>query len=362
MNLRFCARALPSAVYRAWLTGALALLLTQISHAQVDDSASVAKAMQTAAIALVQATPAAARTQLVLAFDLSQRSDWHYTPRSRAGIALKDMTPQQRAAARALLQAPLTAPGMAKIEEVMALEIALRAIEAVPFLRVPENYAFALYGDPASDAAWGWRVEGHHLSLHFTVGDGRVVSTLPQFIGANPATVPREIAGAPKAGRRVLGAEEDAARALLASLTPAQRAAAIISASPYGDIVSGRAPEVQPLERAGLAASAMDSAQRDKLMALVETYAAHLKPALAQARLARVRQSAPDQLRFAWAGSVQAGQPHYFRIQGEHFLIEHDNSGGNHVHTVWRDFAGDWGKDVLREHYLKAKGSAHKHR
>ena len=316
--------------------------------------------MRTAASALAAATPAAEQSRLMFAFDDSLRSAWHYTPRSRAGIALKDMSPAQRVAARALLEAPLSASGLATVQDVMALEAVLRDLETFSSMRITDNYAVAIYGAPAADAAWGWRIEGHHLSLHFTVGSDQVVSTLPQFMGANPAVVARAVAGGPKAQTRPLGAAEDAARALLASLDPRQRAQAMLSAQTYGDLVSRNAAQARPLEKGGMAVSAMSASQRQALLALIEQFAAQVKPALAAARMQRVNNPSFESITFAWVGSAQKGQDHYFRIQGGNFLIEYDNSGGNHVHSVWRDFDGDWGRDVLAEHYRRGRLGAPK--
>ena len=321
------------------------------------DNASVASAMRSAASALLAATAPADQPRLALAFDDALRADWHYTPRSRAGLAIKDMSPEQRSAASALLAAPLSAPGLATVQDVMALEGVLRELESGSSLRVPENYAIALYGPPTPNDAWGWRIEGHHLSLHFTVQAGRVVSTLPQFLGANPARVPAGLSAplGALAGRRVLAAPEDAARQLLASLDASQRAQAVISLQTYGDLVSRNAARASPLEKTGLGYLALRADQQAALMALVTQFAAPLKPALAAERMARVQSGGLDSLQFAWVGSSALGQGHYFRVQGARFLLEYDNSGGNHVHSVWRDFDGDWGRDVLADHYRRAR-------
>ncbi len=315
-----------------------------------------------AARALVDATPAAQRASLLLPFTDSARSDWHYTPRRRDGLAWKAMAPAQRETTTALLRTALNERGLDKVRAVMALEITLRQLEASGLSRDPENYAVALYGEPGA-VAWGWRIEGHHLSLHFSLAGDRLVATLPQFFGANPATVARDVGGgAPRAGLRLLGNEEDLARAWLAGLSPAQRARAVFSARPFGDIVSGNARRASPLDAVGLPLADMDAAQQAQALHLIAAFADHLQPDLAQTRLARVRAALLDTIRIGWAGSLKAGEPHYFRIQGARFLIEFDNSGGNHVHSVWRDFDGDFGRDVLGEHYRQADGSAHRHR
>lgn len=327
--------------------------------AESSSVATVALAMRTAATALAAATPAADQQRLLFSFDDTLRADWHYTPRTRVGIALKDMNPAQRTAARALLEAPLSVSGLAAVQDVMALEAVLRDMEGSS-LRIPDNYAIAIYGSPAANTAWGWRMEGHHVSLHFTLDSDQVVSTLPQFVGANPALVAKAVTGGPAAQTRPLGAPEDAARALLSSLDSGQRGRALLSAQTYGDLVSRNAAKAQPLNKDGVAASTMSSSQRQALLALIEQFAALVKPGLAAARMQRVRDSAFEAVTFAWVGSAQKGQGHYFRIQGDKFLIEYDNSGGNHVHSVWRDFDGDWGRDVLSDHYRRGRLSSPK--
>ena len=315
-----------------------------------------------AANALAGATPASSRSSLLLPDTEAARSDWHYTPRSRDGIPWKAMGDAQRAAATALMRSALSDAGVAKVRAVMALEIVLREVETFGLSRDPDNYAFAIYGTPAAGAPWGWRVEGHHLSLHFTLVGDDYAATLPHFFGANPATLPRDF---PKAGmnkgQRVLGREEDLAFELHDALDPAQRKAAFLDARPYGDIVSRNAPTLELPAPAGIGFGSLGVAQQAILLKLVTAFAEHLQPALAEARLARVRNGGLATLRFGWAGSAKKGEPYYFRIQGARMLVEFDNSGGNHVHSVWRDGDGDFGRDVLREHYRKAGGTPHKH-
>ncbi|MDR7331712.1 DUF3500 domain-containing protein [Roseateles asaccharophilus] len=325
---------------------------------------SVVSALQAQTVAaarrLLDATPPAQRGDLLQPFTDAARSDWHYTPRRRDGIAWKAMSTAQRDATTALLRTALNEGGLDKVRALMALEIALRQMETFGLSRDPENYAVAIYGEPGGEA-WGWRIEGHHLSLHFSLSGDRYVATLPQFFGANPATVPRGLSGGtPAAGFRLLGSEEDLARQWLASLTPAQRTRAVFSTRPFGDLVSGNASHAKALDAVGLPWADMDAGQQAQVLKLIGAFADHLQPELAQARLARVR-AALDTVRIGWAGSPKAREPHHFRIQGASFLIEFDNSGGNHIHSVWRDFDGDFGRDVLAEHYRKASGSGHRH-
>jgi hypothetical protein len=325
-----------------------------------------------AAQRLRHATPGAQRSELDQPFTDTARSDWSYVPRSRSGVAWRDMNAAQREATTQLLHSALTDAGVDKAQAIMALEIALRELETVSRSRDPHNYAIALFGSPEPSsskppAAWGWRIEGHHLSLHFTLLGDRYVSTLPQFMGANPALVPRDIApgpageAGPRKGVRVLGEEEDLARQLLAALTPAQRSSALFSAQPYGDIVSKNARQLSPLSPVGVSLNELSAAQQALLLKLVTAFAAHLQPALLEARLTRVRAGNLSTIRFGWAGSVVPGEPYYFRIAGATFLIEFDNSGGNHVHSVWRDAEGDWGRDILADHYRRAPSQGHSH-
>ncbi|RYF42310.1 MAG: DUF3500 domain-containing protein [Comamonadaceae bacterium] len=340
---------------------ACTMLAVTPSGAAGADTSRAAQAMTSAAQALVEATPQSERAGLLQPFTLEARRDWHYVPRGRPGIALKAMAAAQRQAAQQLLAAALSAPGLVQVQGLIALEIALRELETFGLSRDPENYAFALFGTPGATAPWGWRIEGHHLSLHFTLHQGQVVATLPQFLGSNPAEVPRDIAGGPRKGQRVLGQQEDRAFALLGSLTPSQRQQAVFSARPFGDIVSRNASLLEPLAPVGIAFSALDAAQQALALRLVESMASVAEPSLAQQRLERVHAGGLAGIRFGWAGAAERGQPHYWRIQGPRFLIEWDNSGGNHIHSVWRDFEGDWGRDALGEHYRGARGSGHRH-
>jgi hypothetical protein len=246
------------------------------------------------------------------------------------------------------------------VVNIIELELVLREMEfAMALMRDPERYSIVVFGQPSADAPWGWRFEGHHLSLSFTLRGDRAVATTPSFFGANPADVKK----GPKKGLRVLAAEEDEARNLLAMFDEKQRATAVIDARSYGDIVTRNADKVSPLENRGLDAGAMTEAQRAQLRKVIEVYADNFEPGLKAARLARVDEGDFGATRFAWAGATERGKAHYYRVQGAKFLIEYDASqgDGNHIHTVWRDFDGDFGRDLLREHHASAQGTAHRH-
>jgi hypothetical protein len=322
-------------------------------------SAPAAAKMRAAAERLVAALPGAGRAQAVRSFEDRDRLDWHYTPRSRNGIPLKELDKAGREAVHDLLRAALSAPGYRKVVNIIELELVLREIETFGWMRDAERYHLTLYDVPDRARRWGWRFEGHHLSLNFTLAGDRMAVDTPSFFGANPATV----ASGPRKGLRALGEEHDAGWALLEALGEAQRREAVISEHTYGDIVTRNRDRVEPLDGAGIPAAKLDERQRALLWRIVETYAASFEPGLAAARLARAKHGGIEAVRFGWAGSTTRGRPHYYRVQGPLFLIEYDASqdGGNHIHTVWRDFTGDFGRDLLREHYAAARGTAHRH-
>lgn len=314
--------------------------------------------MREAASAWLKLLPPELQREAVRDFNDADRADWHFTPRSRKGVSLKQMDTRQREGAHALLKRALSAPGHEKVINIIELELVLREIETFgALMRDPDKYHLTIYGKPDAEKPWGWRFEGHHLSLNFTLAGDRMVVDTPSFFGANPALVK----SGPNAGLRVLKQEEDLARELLDALTPAQRKTAVFDVRTYGDIVTGAKDIVEPLDAKGLAATDMNAAQRALLMKLIGEFAGNFEPGLAQARLARMEAGSIDAIRFGWTGSTDRGQPHYYRIQGPLFLIEYDSSqsSGNHIHTVWRDFKGDFGRDLLREHYGQSAWTGH---
>ena len=322
-------------------------------------SAPAAGKMREQVQKLLAALPEKSRAQAMKPFEDRDRLDWHYTPRSRNGLSLKEMRQEDREAVHALLRTALSAPGYRKLTNIIELELVLREIETIGWMRDPERYHLTVYGAPDAAKRWGWRFEGHHLSLNFTLAGDKMAVDTPSFFGANPATVQK---GAKK-GLRALGEEHDAGWALLESLGEAQRGEAVFESRTYGEIVTGNKDKVEPLPAAGIPAAKLDEKQRAALWKLVETYARNFEPGLAEARLARAKQGGVEAIRFGWAGSTKRGGQHYYRVQGPLFLIEYDASqnDGNHIHTVWRDFNGDFGRDLLREHYQAALGTRHRH-
>jgi hypothetical protein len=275
----------------------------------------------------------------------------------RNGLTIGAMSEPQRKAAHDLLKSGLSQKGYLTATSIMQLEDVLRVIEDAGggdaaqgrrMERIPVKYFISVFGTPSPRGSWGWRVEGHHVSLNFTIVNGTMVAATPQFFGSNPA----EVREGPKKGLRVLAEEEDAARALLMALNPAQRAKAVINTTAPNDIVTHNVLKVDPLTPTGVPAAELQPGQRELLMRVIDAYASAMAPDIAADRLQNIRKAGIEKVGFAWAGEAERGKKHYYRVQGPTFLIEFDNTqnDGNHIHSVWRDFNGDFGRDLLREH------------
>ncbi len=322
---------------------------------QVDDAGR--SAMARAALAFLAALSEEGRRCAVFAFADRERVNWHYVPRGREGVPFKDMPAAARAATHELMKASLSAAGYDKTVNVIRLEGVLRQLETFGgLLRDPENYAVTIFGAPGPTAPWGWRIEGHHLSLNFTIVPGKPLAVTPAFMGANPA----EVRSGPSKGLRALGREQDLGRALAQSADIGQRQRMIIAARSLGDIVAGPSRGEALTAPAGLAAADLAAPQREQLVQLVEAYARNMRPEVADAELRRMREAGVERLHFAWAGPLEPGHAHYYRIHGPTLLIEFDNTqnDANHIHSIWRDPKNDFGADLLRAHYL----NGHSHR
>jgi Protein of unknown function (DUF3500) len=318
---------------------------------------SAYEAMARAALAFLGALDSRRRRQATFSFAHAERQNWHYVPRRREGVPLKDMAADARTAALALLQVGLSAAGYAKARDVLRLEGVLRQLETFGgFTRDPDNYAVTIFGAPEQPAPWGWRFEGHHLSLNFTVAPGRAIAVTPAFFGANPAEVP----SGPLKGLRVLQAEQDLGVALAGGLDPGQRARATIAAESLGDIVSGPGRGESLRTPAGVPLGDLGAESRALAMRLLETYARNMRADLAETELRKLHAAGLERVHFAWAGPVDPKRPHYYRLHGPTLLIEYDNTqnDANHIHSVWHDPRGDFGADVLGAHYRSHRDHA----
>jgi hypothetical protein len=301
------------------------------------------------------------RAKAVNTFGAESRTHWHFVPdanyeklygHERRGLLYKQLTSPQQRLADALLSAGLSKSGFVKASTIMSLEDILRILEKdnPPGRRDPERYYIGFFGEPSATGSWGWSLEGHHVSLNFTLKDGKLVGSSPTFFGANP----HEVREGPRAGLRVLGSEEDVARNLMKSLDAGQQKQALIEEKAPSDIVTAASIRAKlEGDPQGLLASKMNAKQFEALQDLIAVYAHNLPEDMAARRLEAVKATPRDKIHFAWAGGVEKGVGDYYRVQGPTFLIEYNNTQGrnNHSHTVWRDFQGDFGFDVLAMHH-----------
>jgi Protein of unknown function (DUF3500) len=349
-------------------------ILAYVGLSVVDAQMRSAAVMQSAAVAFVNALSADQKTKATMAFDDRRREEWHFVPRGRKGLAVRDMSEAQKRLALALVDT-IGPIGSKKVRAIMLLDDLLRTLEPEKIKleghkgeiyeveRGSGYYSFVVYGTPAAKGTWGWSAEGHHVSVNVTVVDGRISST-PFFLGSDPA----EVKDGPQKGLRVLAAEEDLARELVLSFDDAQRKIAVVSPVTHGDIVTFNQRKADPLYAPqvgvwslGLPVSKMTSAQKGILRRLLDTHLSNMPEEVAAERGKRLYASDFDQIFFAWTGSLKRAERYYYRVQGPTFLLEHDQSQPvsgsiadktpNHIHNVWREFDGDFGADLLRQHY-----------
>lgn len=304
--------------------------------------------MADAATRFLNSLSSSLRAKAVLPFEDEERFNWHYIPRSRKGVSFQEMTSEQRTAAHTLLRSALSAKGYEKTTAIIALETILGEIERSRS-RDPELYYFTIFGSPSMKQPWGWRLEGHHLSLNFSAITNASIATTPAFLGTNPATIPF----GKDRGKRILAQEEDLAFKLLNSFSREQRARAIIATTAPRDIITGHDRRARLERFEGLPYSAMNALQQGLLLQLIGEYISNVREEVAQQHLARINGAGFERIHFAWAGMTEPGLPHYYRIHGPTFLIELDNTQdrANHIHSVFRDFENDFGEDLLKRHY-----------
>ncbi|HEX6163817.1 MAG TPA: DUF3500 domain-containing protein [Vicinamibacterales bacterium] len=332
-----------------------AALITAFTGAAIIASQKSAANMQKAATLFLDSLSPDQKARATFPFDSEERLRWHFIPNEtfpRKGLMIKEMNESQRRLAHDLLRSGLSARGYLKVTSIIELEDVLKAIEAGGRIaRDKEAYLFSVFGTPAAKGAWGWRLEGHHISLRFAVVDNAMradISTSPMFLGSNPA----EVRDGDKKGTRVLADEEDAARALLMSLPGELQARAVVNPVAPTDILTMNKNEITPLPQQGVTFGSMGAPQQALFTKLIEVYTSNMDADIAAQRMARIKAQGMNNVRFAWLGEIDKGKKHYYMVQGPTFLIEYDNTqnNGNHIHSVWRDFNGDFGRDILRDH------------
>jgi hypothetical protein len=285
-------------------------------------------------------------------FDDLSRTTWHFLPGAmwpRVGLQLGELNEGQKELLFKLLRNNLSEIGYGKVTKIMDLEnVLLELGQGDASFRDSNKYFITFYGNPEKDSLWAWSFEGHHLSLNFSVYNNKI-SIAPRFMGASPATI---LEGKRK-GQRTLANEEDFGLELINSLSEDQKKIAIFQKTSYADIVTSNATEVSPLQPVGIKIGDLKMNQQAILISLMEEYLSTMPKDLAEKRIENLKSEEFNEIRFGWAGATEYGKAHYYRIQGKSFLVEFDNSqnNANHIHLVWRDFNGDFGKDLIKEHY-----------
>src|SRR5690606_26746910 len=217
--------------------------------------------------------------------------------------------------------------------------------------RDPKKFYFSIFGDPTSRSPWGWRLEGHHISLNYSVINEEIQSSTPSFFGSNPATIP----SGNRKGEQILKQESDLGFALVNALTPAQLTKALVAEQAYSDILSGNKRKASLLTPQGISYKELSASQKKMLMSLLDVYVRNYELGFSKKLMKKIEEAGIENLSFAWAGSLKPGKGHYYRIQGPMLLIEFDNTqnGANQIHSVARDLTNDFAEDILREHYAR---------
>lgn len=302
----------------------------------------------------LQTLSARQREDVQFSFDSKERYNWHYVPKGRKGISLKELSAIQEKAAMDLMRTALSDTGIIKTESVIYLEATLREAEGRATddsYRDPGKYYFTIFGEPATDSIWGWRLEGHHISFNFSTENNRLVSGTPGFLGTNPAI----ILSGPEKGKYILKDETQSGLAMLLSLDAKQKEKAVIDNRAPGDILTSASRKAMIDESKGILYSELNVAQQKIFIQLLSVYIHRYTRLFAMDMMKEIEEAGLNNLRFAWAGVQQTGlgNPHYYRIQGPTIIIEYDNTqnDANHIHTVVRDLKNDFGGDELMEHY-----------
>jgi len=327
-------------------------VMASLSQAREHASHAFEQRVADAAHAFLDTLSPDLQDQATFEFDSDVRKDWHFFPKERVGVSWKEMSVPQRRAAHALLRSTLSSKGYLKAISIMQLEAILQELEGGPEVaghRDPEKYWFSIFGDPVAGEDWGWRVEGHHLSVNVTASSGSIIATTPLFLGANPAEVPIGT----MAGTRVLGDVEDLARRLVLSMEEEMRSRAIIDVVAPREVITVPEHAIDVGQPVGVRLNQMTGPQKRLLRQLIRELATTFRPEIANPTLAEIREQGGDQIYFAWAGGLSPDEGHYYRIHGASFVVEYDNTQNdvNHVHAVWHSLQNNFGLDTLSRHY-----------
>lgn len=293
-----------------------------------------------------------------LPYETEERRNWFFVPIDRKGLPLMEMTEPQRDAALKLIKSSVSESAGKTTLSIMQLEIILKQIEKLPLesnRRHPGKFYFSIFGTPDAQKLWGWRIEGHHVSLNFASENGKIISGTPLFLGSNPAVVPE---GYPEAGKQLIKQEEVLGLDLLHSFTDEQLKKVIISDKSPTEILSSNSAHILRADslKTGISFTEMTKNQQQKLIGLISFYVARYPFGFANEFMQKIEKAGLNKLIFTWMGAKEAkigNGGHYYRIQNPVLFVEYDNTqnNANHVHTVIRDLTNDFGEDMLRKHY-----------
>lgn len=294
------------------------------------------------------------KNKALLDFNSPLKDKWHYLPHMkfiREGIPIKELQPRQKKLFFNLLKTSLSNSGYNKALKIMDLENVLAELSGDYIYRDSEKYYVTFYGNPETDSIWSWSFEGHHLSLNFTIS-GEKTSITPRFFGSNPANIDF----GKRKGERTLGEEDDLGLEFAKTLNNNQKPKAILKTAPFKDIVTKNQSKVTQLNPLGISYNDLNKTQQALLIQLINLHIESTPKKEASIQKRKIEKEGFNTIHFAWSGEMELNKPHYYRIQGKSFLIEFDNfqNNANHIHVVWRDFNGDFGKDLIKEHYNKS--------
>jgi hypothetical protein len=356
-----CAKSLfmkPIIIITLFIAGSCLSCQSQSTNNSSSFDGTTLTGMSAAANDFLKTLSANQKKKIQFDFDENERYNWHYVPKSRKGVPLKELSDAQQKAAMKLLRTALSDTGFEKTTAIIHLEGILREVEGREVnddYRDPGKYYFSIFGNPAIDSIWGWRLEGHHISLNFSIKDNALVAATPGFLGTNPAVV---LSG-PEKGKYILKNETDLGFSLLHSLDASQQAKAIIDKDAPSEIITGASRKAMIEQPQGILYNELNDAQQKIFIRLLSIYIHRYTRLFAMNMMKEIENKGLNNLRFAWAGAQQQGigNPHYYRIQGPTIIIEYDNTqnNANHIHTVIRDLENDFGGDELLEHYKKGR-------
>ncbi|MEZ6059335.1 MAG: DUF3500 domain-containing protein [Planctomycetaceae bacterium] len=323
----------------------VAAAITALANRTCADDAQPGLQMAQAAQRFLESLDYSQRLRAEYAYDDPERINWHFIPRDRKGIGMWDLEGAALESASDLVRSGLTAAGYEKTLQVRSLEEVLYLFEGGDeaerrLHRHPHKYFVTIFGKPGGSDVWGWRFEGHHLSLNYSVKEGRIVSSTPEFFGANPGLID----AGPGRALRVLGERENIARSILKAAPADQQSKIWLSKEAPGDIRGGGVPQPVIDEAKGVRYADMTPEQQQLLKELLAEYLKAMPAAVVKERMAAITQAGMDDIRFGWWGGSEVNEPHHYVVQGSTFIIEYNNTqnSANHVHAIWRNLGGDF--------------------